>query len=232
MTARTPVPTAYGVPRPGRQGVSPPWTEHPGDSQRLFTHHSSIPQPVRGPCGRELGCRPRDPGERKRRDLARAAQAAPAPRLPRRPRVRRRLRRPAAGRRRRPDDLRAARLPRTSSTAIWASSPTAGSTSPRASRRTSAIFNSVGPLADAVPGLAIWLGHFADVDPLLSAAPLHGAVRALLLRCSAYWRATLSGHAPPGSSRQRCSSPSRSSSSWPRTARARRPRCSSSCWPR
>jgi hypothetical protein len=31
------------------------------------------------------------------------------------------------------------------------------------------LFNSVGPLADAVPGLAIWLGHFADADPILSA---------------------------------------------------------------
>jgi len=31
------------------------------------------------------------------------------------------------------------------------------------------IFNSVGPLADAVPGLAIWLGHFVDADPILSA---------------------------------------------------------------
>jgi hypothetical protein len=31
------------------------------------------------------------------------------------------------------------------------------------------IFNSVGPLADAVPGFAIWLGHFAGADPILSA---------------------------------------------------------------
>jgi hypothetical protein len=31
------------------------------------------------------------------------------------------------------------------------------------------IFNSVGPLADAIPGLAIWLGHFVGVAPLLSA---------------------------------------------------------------
>ena len=31
------------------------------------------------------------------------------------------------------------------------------------------LFNSVGPLADAVPGLAIWLGHFAEADPILSA---------------------------------------------------------------
>ena len=30
------------------------------------------------------------------------------------------------------------------------------------------IFNSVGPLADVVPGLAIWLGHFAGIDPILS----------------------------------------------------------------
>ncbi len=31
------------------------------------------------------------------------------------------------------------------------------------------LFNSVGPLADAVPGLAIWLGHLVDADPVLSA---------------------------------------------------------------
>jgi hypothetical protein len=31
------------------------------------------------------------------------------------------------------------------------------------------VFNSVGPLADAVPGFAIWLGHFVDADPILSA---------------------------------------------------------------
>src|SRR4029078_9695418 len=31
------------------------------------------------------------------------------------------------------------------------------------------IFNTGGPLADAVPGLAIWLGHFAGADPILSA---------------------------------------------------------------
>ena len=31
------------------------------------------------------------------------------------------------------------------------------------------IFNSVGPLSDAVPGLAIWLGHFVGADPILSA---------------------------------------------------------------
>ena len=30
-------------------------------------------------------------------------------------------------------------------------------------------FNSVGPLADAVPGLAMWLGGFVGVDPILSA---------------------------------------------------------------
>jgi hypothetical protein len=30
------------------------------------------------------------------------------------------------------------------------------------------IFNSVGPLADAVPGLAIWLGHLVGVGPILS----------------------------------------------------------------
>ena len=30
-------------------------------------------------------------------------------------------------------------------------------------------FNSVGPLADAVPGLAMWLGGFIGVDPILSA---------------------------------------------------------------
>jgi hypothetical protein len=31
-----------------------------------------------------------------------------------------------------------------------------------------AMFNSVGPLADAVPGLAIWLGHLVGVGPILS----------------------------------------------------------------
>ena len=31
------------------------------------------------------------------------------------------------------------------------------------------IFNSVGPLADAIPGLAIWLGHLVDVAPVESA---------------------------------------------------------------
>lgn len=34
------------------------------------------------------------------------------------------------------------------------------------------IFNSVGPLADAVPGLAIWLGGHLGVDPVLSARVL------------------------------------------------------------
>jgi hypothetical protein len=31
------------------------------------------------------------------------------------------------------------------------------------------IFNSVGPLADAIPGLAMWLGHFVGVPPVESA---------------------------------------------------------------
>jgi hypothetical protein len=31
------------------------------------------------------------------------------------------------------------------------------------------VFNSVGPLADAVPGLAMWLGHVVGADPLYSA---------------------------------------------------------------
>jgi hypothetical protein len=31
------------------------------------------------------------------------------------------------------------------------------------------IFNSVGPLADAVPGVAIWLGHFIGAEPVLAA---------------------------------------------------------------
>jgi hypothetical protein len=30
------------------------------------------------------------------------------------------------------------------------------------------IFNSVGPLADAVPGVAVWLGHLVEVGPVLS----------------------------------------------------------------
>jgi hypothetical protein len=41
------------------------------------------------------------------------------------------------------------------------------------------IFNSVGPLADAVPGLAIWLGHFVDADPILSARLLFTVLSAL-----------------------------------------------------
>jgi hypothetical protein len=41
------------------------------------------------------------------------------------------------------------------------------------------IFNSVGPLADAVPGLAIWLGHFAEADPILSARLLFTVLSAL-----------------------------------------------------
>jgi hypothetical protein len=31
------------------------------------------------------------------------------------------------------------------------------------------VFNSVGPLSDAVPGVAMWLGHFVGADPILSA---------------------------------------------------------------
>ena len=31
------------------------------------------------------------------------------------------------------------------------------------------VFNSVGPLADMMPGVAIWLGHFASLDPVLAA---------------------------------------------------------------
>ncbi|MGC4109507.1 MAG: DolP-mannose mannosyltransferase [Nocardioides sp.] len=42
-----------------------------------------------------------------------------------------------------------------------------------------AIFNSVGPLADAVPGLAIWLGHFVGVGPVLSARLLFTVLSAL-----------------------------------------------------
>jgi len=41
------------------------------------------------------------------------------------------------------------------------------------------VFNSVGPLADAVPGMAIWLGHLVDVGPLLSARLLFTALSAL-----------------------------------------------------
>lgn len=41
------------------------------------------------------------------------------------------------------------------------------------------IFNSVGPLADAVPGLGIWLGHLIGVGPLLSARVLFTCLSAL-----------------------------------------------------
>jgi hypothetical protein len=41
------------------------------------------------------------------------------------------------------------------------------------------VFNSVGPLADAVPGLAMWLGHFAGVDPVLSARLFFTVISAL-----------------------------------------------------
>lgn len=34
------------------------------------------------------------------------------------------------------------------------------------------IFNTVGPLADLMPGLAIWTGHLAGLDPILSARVL------------------------------------------------------------
>lgn len=40
------------------------------------------------------------------------------------------------------------------------------------------IFNSVGPLADAVPGLAIWLGHQVGADPILSARLLFTVISA------------------------------------------------------
>ena len=41
------------------------------------------------------------------------------------------------------------------------------------------IFNSVGPLADAVPGLAIWLGGLVGADPVLSARLLFTVLSAL-----------------------------------------------------
>lgn len=41
------------------------------------------------------------------------------------------------------------------------------------------IFNSVGPLADAVPGLAMWLGHFVGADPILAARVLFTGLSAL-----------------------------------------------------
>ena len=41
-----------------------------------------------------------------------------------------------------------------------------------------AMFNSVGPLADAVPGLAIWLGHLVGIGPILSSRLLFTALSA------------------------------------------------------
>jgi hypothetical protein len=41
------------------------------------------------------------------------------------------------------------------------------------------VFNSVGPLADAVPGLAVWLGHLVDVGPLLAIRVLFTLLSAL-----------------------------------------------------
>jgi hypothetical protein len=41
------------------------------------------------------------------------------------------------------------------------------------------VFNSVGPLADAVPGLGVWLGHLLDVGPLLSVRVLFTCLSAL-----------------------------------------------------
>ena len=73
------------------------------------------------------------------------------------------------------------------------------------------IFNSVGPLADAVPGLAIWLGHFVGADPILSARLFFTVLSALC--CSLLCvlaRDTLRSR-PQASSRPPCSSPSRTS---------------------
>jgi hypothetical protein len=41
------------------------------------------------------------------------------------------------------------------------------------------IFNSVGPLSDAVPGLAIWVGHLVGADPIFSARLLESVISAL-----------------------------------------------------
>jgi hypothetical protein len=41
------------------------------------------------------------------------------------------------------------------------------------------IFNSVGPLADAVPGLAMWLGQLVGADPILSARLFFAVLSAL-----------------------------------------------------
>lgn len=41
------------------------------------------------------------------------------------------------------------------------------------------VFNSVGPLADAVPGLAMWLGHLVGADPILSARLFFTVISAL-----------------------------------------------------
>jgi hypothetical protein len=41
------------------------------------------------------------------------------------------------------------------------------------------VFNSVGPLSDTVPGLAIWVGHLVGLDPILSARLLETVISAL-----------------------------------------------------
>jgi hypothetical protein len=43
----------------------------------------------------------------------------------------------------------------------------------------SGVFNSVGPLADAVPGLAVWAGHALDVGPLMAIRVLFTCLSAL-----------------------------------------------------
>jgi hypothetical protein len=41
------------------------------------------------------------------------------------------------------------------------------------------VFNSVGPLADAIPGAAIWVGHLVGADPVFSARLLYLGLSAL-----------------------------------------------------
>jgi hypothetical protein len=41
------------------------------------------------------------------------------------------------------------------------------------------VFNSVGPLSDGIPGVAVWLGHLVDVGPVLSTRVLFTALSAL-----------------------------------------------------
>ena len=91
------------------------------------------------------------------------------------------------------------------------------------------LFNSVGPLADAVPGLAIWLGHFADADPILSARLFFTVLSALCCSLLCVLARDTLGSRATGFLAPALFLTFEASSAWPRTGRGRRPRWSSSC---